>query len=195
MRCSRSTTSTATVTSSLLTLHARPRRVARVGNPNAGKSALFGRLTGRYAVVPNCPGTTVALTQGRVLLGGAVCALVDTPGVNALEGVLSEDEQITRAVITSDSADLVVQVADARNIRRALSLTCQVARCGKPMVLVLNMIDEARAHGIEIDTARLRDELGGIPIVETVAIEGRGLPELRRVLGRARPAVLSENLD
>ncbi|MGE5358059.1 MAG: FeoB small GTPase domain-containing protein [Bacteroidales bacterium] len=195
MRCSRSTTSTATVTSPLLTLHARPRRVALVGNPNVGKSALFGRLTGRYAVVSNYPGTTVALTQGRVLLGGEVCDLVDTPGVNALEGVLSEDEEITRAVITSDRADLVVQVADARNIRRALSLTWQIARCGKPMVLVLNMIDEARAHGIDIDTARLRAELGGVPVIETVAIEGRGLPELRRALGRGQPVAVSGDLD
>src|SRR5512142_3464061 len=111
MRCSRSVTSTASASSSpLLTVRARPRRVALVGNPNVGKSVLFGRLTGRYAVVSNYPGTTVALTQGRALVGGEVCDLVDTPGVNALEGVLSEDEQITRAIIASDQADVVVQV-------------------------------------------------------------------------------------
>ncbi len=184
MRCSRSVTS---VNSSdrLLTLRVRPRRLALVGNPNVGKSALFGRLTGHYAVVSNYPGTTVALTQGRALVGGEVCDLVDTPGVNALEGVLSEDEQITRTIITSDQADVVVQVADARNIRRALMLTWQIARCGKPMVLVLNMTDEARSRGIDIDVKRIRAELG-VPVVETVAVEGRGLSDLRRAVTRAR---------
>ncbi len=185
MRCSRTLTSTKSPGRRLLTLRARPRRVALVGNPNVGKSVLFGRLTGRYAVVSNYPGTTVALTQGRTLVGGEVCDLIDTPGVNALEGVLSEDEQITRAIIASDQADLVVQVADARNIRRALMLTWQIARCGKPMVLVLNMADEARSRGIDIDVKRLRGELG-IPVVETVAVEGRGLNEMRRAVGRGR---------
>jgi ferrous iron transport protein B len=156
-----------------------------VGNPNVGKSALFGRLTGRYAVVSNYPGTTVALTQGRALVGNEVCDLIDTPGVNAVEGVLSQDEQITRTVITGDRADVVVQVADARNIRRALMLTWQIARCGKPMVLVLNMTDEARSRGIDIDAKRLYADLG-VPIVETVAIEGRGLTDLRQAIGRAR---------
>jgi ferrous iron transport protein B len=166
-------------------LHARPRRIALVGNPNVGKSVLFGRLTGRYAVVSNYPGTTVALTQGRALVGNEVCDLVDTPGVNAVEGVLSEDEQITRAVITSDQADVVVQVADARNIRRALMLTWQIARCGKPMVLVLNMTDEARSRGVDVDANQLHADLG-VPVVETVATEGRGLADLRRALARAR---------
>src|SRR5512139_3432407 len=78
----------------LLTLRARPRRIALIGNANVGKSVLFGRLTGQYAVVSNYPGTTVALTRGRVVLGGEVCELVDTPGVTALEGVLSEDERV-----------------------------------------------------------------------------------------------------
>jgi ferrous iron transport protein B len=185
MRCSRGAFSPASASPRpLLTLRARPRRIALAGNPNVGKSVLFGRLTGRYAVVSNYPGTTVALARGRALISGEVCDLVDTPGVNAIEGVLSEDEQIARAVIASDQADLVVQVADARNIRRALLLTWQIARCGKPVVLVLNMTDEARRRGVEIDTKRLRDELG-IPIIETVATEGTGLPELRRAVARA----------
>jgi ferrous iron transport protein B len=193
MPCSGSLPSVDAV-SPVLTLRSHPRRLALVGNPNVGKSALFGRLTGRYAVVSNYPGTTVALTQGRAMVGREVCDLVDTPGVNAVDGVLSEDEAITRAVITSDRADIVVQVADARNIRRALMLTWQVGRCGKPMLLVLNMADEARAHGIDIDTAQLGQVLG-IPVVETVAVEGRGLDDLRRALGRARVAHLPADGD
>jgi ferrous iron transport protein B len=168
----------------LLTLRARPLRVALVGNPNVGKSVVFGRLTGRYATVSNYPGTTVAVTTGRSVVGAEVCDVIDTPGVNALRGTLSEDEAITRRLLMEDGADLVVQIADARNLRRALLLTHHLAEFGKPMVLVLNMIDEARAHGIDVDAERLAAFLG-IPVVEAVAIEGRGLPELRKALTQA----------
>src|SRR5437868_14894715 len=110
-----------------LRLRARPLRVALVGQPNVGKSVVFGRLTGRYVTVSNYPGTTVAITKGRALVGAEVCDIVDTPGVNALEGDVSEDERITREVLTANGADVVVQVADARNLRRALMLTAQIA--------------------------------------------------------------------
>ena len=80
----------------VLRLRTRPLRLALVGNPNVGKSVVFGRLTGRYATVSNYPGTTVAVTTGRALVGAEVCDVIDTPGVNALEGSLSEDERITR---------------------------------------------------------------------------------------------------
>lgn len=168
----------------VLTLRSRPRRIALVGNANVGKSVLFGRLTGQYAVVSNYPGTTVALTTGRVVLGGELCELVDTPGVTALEGSLTEDELVARRILNAGQTDVVIQVSDARNLRRALMLTSQLAAIGRPMVLVLNMIDEARVHGIVIDAAGLAARLG-IPVVETVATEGRGIAELRDAIGRA----------
>ncbi len=169
----------------MLRLRARPLRIALVGNPNVGKSVLFGRLTGRYATVSNYPGTTVSLTRGRALVGAEVCDLVDTPGVNALEGALSEDERITRDVLADpEGVDLVVQVADARNLRRALALTAQIAAFRKPTILVLNMVDEAWMRGISVDAARLAGRLG-IPVVEMVAVEGRGLPALRDALASA----------
>src|ERR1019366_5575596 len=143
----------------ILTLRSRPLRIALVGQPNVGKSVVFGRLTGRYVTVSNYPGTTVAITKGRALVGAEVCDIIDTPGVNALEGTISEDERITRDLLTSESADLVVQVADARNLRRALMLTAQIAAFGKPLVLVLNMIDEAFARGVSIDAEALSAEL------------------------------------
>jgi ferrous iron transport protein B len=174
----------------LLKLRARPRRVALVGNPNVGKSVLFGRLTGQYATVSNYPGTTVSVTRGRANVGAEVCDLVDTPGVNALEGVLSEDEEVTRAVLAKGESDVVVQVADARNLRRGLMLTSQIAAFGIPMVLVLNMVDEARAHGIDIDVERLSAKLG-VPVIETVATEGRGLAEVRDALQSAAVPALS----
>jgi ferrous iron transport protein B len=167
-----------------LTLRARPLRVALVGQPNVGKSVVFGRLTGRYVTVSNYPGTTVAVTSGRALVGAEVCDVIDTPGVNALEGAISEDERITREVLETDRADLVVQVADARNLRRALMLTGQIATFHKPTILALNMVDEAFARGIVVDARALEAELG-IPVIEMVAVEGRGMAELRDALVRA----------
>jgi ferrous iron transport protein B len=171
----------------VLRLRAHPLKVALVGNPNVGKSVFFGRLTGRYATVSNYPGTTVTITRGRALVGAEVCDVIDTPGVNALEGALSEDERITRELLGSGGAELVVQVADARNLRRALVLTSQIADVGLPMVLVLNMVDEAHGRGISIDAAGLADHLG-VPVIEAVAPEGRGIAELRAALPEASVA-------
>jgi len=170
----------------LLRLRAHPLRIALVGNPNVGKSVIFGRLTGRYVTVSNYPGTTVAVTRGRATVGAEVCDIIATPGVNMLEGALSEDEKVTRDLVASGNAELIVQVADARNLRRALMLTSQIAAFGRPTILVLNMIDEARARGVDIDTAGLAAELG-IPVIEAVATEGRGLAELREALTEAAP--------
>ncbi len=171
----------------VLRLRAHPLKIALVGNPNVGKSVFFGRLTGRYATVSNYPGTTVTITSGRALIGAEVCDVIDTPGVNVLEGVLSEDERITRHLLAHGGAELVVQVADARNLRRALMLTSQLADVGLPMILVLNMLDEAHARGISIDAEGLSDHLG-IPVIEAVAPEGRGMAELRAALPSAAKA-------
>jgi ferrous iron transport protein B len=173
----------------LLTLRARPLRIALVGQPNVGKSVVFGRLTGRYVTVSNYPGTTVAVTTGRAPVGAEVCDVIDTPGVNALDGAISEDERITRDVVAGSATDLIVQVADARNVRRALMLTSQLAEFDKPMVLALNMIDEAHERGISIDARALAAALG-IPVIEMIAVEGRGISELRDALPcAARPHV------
>lgn len=165
----------------MLRLRAHPLRVALVGNPNVGKSVVFGALTGRYATVSNYPGTTVSVTKGRALVGAEVCDLVDTPGVNALSGAISEDERITRDVLERGEADLLIQVADARNIRRALMLTAEIAAYKRPAILALNMVDEALARGIAVNAAALSTELG-IPVIEMVATEGRGLQALRDAL-------------
>lgn len=165
----------------MLRLRARPLRVGLVGNPNVGKSVVFGALTGRYATVANYPGTTVTVTRGRALVGAEVCDIVDTPGVNALDGAASEDERITRELLERGDVDLIVQVADARNIRRALMLTAEIAAYERPTILALNMVDEALARGIAVNAPALSHELG-IPVVEMVAIEGRGLQALRDAL-------------
>jgi ferrous iron transport protein B len=176
----------------LLRLRAHPLRIALVGNPNVGKSVIFGRLTGRYVTVSNYPGTTVAVTRGRSMVGAEVCDIIDTPGVNALEGPVSEDEKVTRDLILGGGAELIVQVADARNLRRALMLTSQIAEFRLPMILVLNMIDEAHARGVDVDAEGLSAELG-IPVIEAVAPEGRGFAELRDAL--ATPGLVQKATD
>jgi ferrous iron transport protein B len=177
-----------------ITLRSHPLRVALVGQPNVGKSVVFGRLTGRYVTVSNYPGTTVAVTKGRALVGAEVCDVIDTPGANALGGTISEDERITRDVVAGAQSDIVVQVADARNLRRALMLTPQIAAFGKPMVLALNMVDEAWARGVAVNARRLGGELG-VPVVEMVAVEGRGLEELRGALPVAAVPVTPPLMD
>src|SRR3954468_14279378 len=181
MPCSMSSASVSSRQAAVLRLRAHPLKIALVGNPNVGKSVVFGRLTGRYATVSNYPGTTVTITSGRALIGAEVCDVIDTPGVNALEGILSEDERITRQLLSSGGAELIVQVADARNLRRALMLTSQLSATALPMILVLNMVDEAHARGITIDSEGLADRLG-IPVIEAVAIEGQGMADLRSAL-------------
>jgi ferrous iron transport protein B len=165
---------------------AGPRRVLLVGNPNVGKSALFNALTGLRTIVSNYPGTTVEVTRG-VLAGAAGVELVDTPGVNSLVP-LTEDERVTWDLLAAARHDpdvAVVQVADAKDLRRALVLTLQLGQLGVPTVLGLNMADEAEARGLRIDTAGLARALG-VPVHATVATQGKGIEDLRRALREAR---------
>jgi ferrous iron transport protein B len=162
-----------------------------VGNANVGKSVIFGALTGRYATVSNFPGTTVAVARGHARIDGEVFEIIDTPGVNTLEGTLSEDELITRRLLEGAESDLIVQVADARNLRRALLLTHQLATCSQPAIVVLNMVDEARAKGIDVDAQGLAQAFG-VPVIETVAVEGNGIDDLRAALQTARPFAVKD---
>jgi ferrous iron transport protein B len=164
----------------------RARRVVLLGNPNVGKSALFNALTGLRATVSNYPGTTVEVYRGR--LGGAGAEVVDSPGLNSLLP-LSEDEQVTWELVRSvrgEEGAVVVQVADAKNLRRALLLTLQLGQLEVPSVLVLNMRDEAEARGIRLDLAGLEAALG-VPVRTTVATRGEGVAEVVSALAAARP--------
>jgi ferrous iron transport protein B len=157
--------------------------VVLVGNPNVGKSALFNALTGRYATVSNYPGTTVDVTRGKARLGGLRRALYDTPGANGLQAA-SEDERVTRDILL-DEPHAAIQVADAKNLRRALAFTIQLGELGVRTVLALNMSDEAAARGLRIDRAAL-EERAGVPVVPTVATEGHGVRDLDAAVERAR---------
>jgi ferrous iron transport protein B len=161
------------------------RRVVLLGNPNVGKSALFNALTGLRATVSNYPGTTVEVYRGR--LDGTATEVVDSPGLNSLLP-LSEDEQVTWELVRSvrgEEGSVVVQVADAKNLRRALLLTLQLGQLEVPTVLVLNMHDEAQARGIRLDLAGLEATLG-VPVRATVATRGVGLAGVRAALADAR---------
>lgn len=156
--------------------------VVLVGNPNVGKSALFGALTGRYATVSNYPGTTVELARGRASLHGRRSVLVDTPGVLSLLPS-SEDERVTRDVLLDRPPHATVVVGDAKNLVRTLGLALQVAELGRPLVLCLNMMDEAEGSGARLDVAALRAALG-VPVCPTVAVRHRGLAGLRQAIER-----------
>jgi len=160
---------------------ARYRRIALVGNPNVGKSVVFGALTGTYANVSNYPGTTVEVTRAAARADASL-EVIDTPGVNSLTPN-SEDERVTRDILL-DGVDCVVNVVDAKNLARALVVTLQLAEAGLPFVLVLNMMDEAADRGLAIDAVRL-SELLGVPVFPTVAVSGQGLPALAASLGTA----------
>ena len=167
--------------------------VALVGNPNTGKSALFNRLTGGRARVGNFPGLTVEKRFGR--LRGAAAPdgrpvdVIDLPGTYALDAV-SADEWIVHEVLTGRSPgtrtpELVVCVVDAGNLTRNLFLASQVGQVGVPVVVALNMIDEAERKGLRVNASALAERLG-VPVVCTSATRGTGIDELRRALA-ARP--------
>lgn len=162
-------------------------RIALIGNPNVGKSILFHRLTGKYVIVSNYPGTTVEITQGT-LRGKTDVVIVDTPGIVSFPP-RSEDEAVTARVLLQDNLRAIVQVGDAKNLRRSLHLAVQLAEMGLPMVLALNMMDEAQARGLTVDVEQITRALG-IPVVATIATRGQGIDTLLDSLARTGRASL-----
>lgn len=160
-------------------------KILLVGNPNVGKSVLFSALTGRYVTVSNYPGTTVEVSRGNAKLLGRRWQVIDTPGINSLMPH-SEDERVARDLLMEEEGHRVIQVADAKNLRRALIITLELAEMGLPQALVLNMEDEARDLGIRIDTGRL-SEILGIPVVTTVATRRKGIDRVIQSLERMTP--------
>ncbi len=155
-------------------------RVVLVGNPNVGKSVIFGLLTGKYVTVSNYPGTTVEVSHGNLSLDGKRMLIVDSPGVNSFVP-MSEDERVTRDILLAERPENVVLVADSKNLKRALMLLLQLAEMGLPCILALNMEDEATARGIEIDYKKL-EEMLGIKVIATVAPQRKGIPKLKEAL-------------
>jgi ferrous iron transport protein B len=161
-------------------------RILLVGNPNVGKSALFSRLTGTHIITANYPGTTVGFTKGYLKLGEERAELIDVPGNYTLEPS-SRAEEV--AVEMLKDGDLVINVVNATNLERNLNLTLQLLERQTPVIVALNMWDDTRHRGINIDVAKL-EELLRVPVVPTVGVTGEGVREL---VGRLPEAKVPKN--
>jgi len=155
------------------------RKIVLAGNPNVGKSVVFNTLTGLYVDVSNFPGTTLEINYGQV---GNDC-IIDTPGIYGVSS-FNDEERVARDIILS--ADIVINVVDAVHLDRDLFLTQQLIDMGLPVVVALNMVDEAVREGIKVDHERLA-QLLGVPVVPTVAVKGQGIEELKKAVACARP--------
>ncbi len=160
------------------------KKIALIGSPNVGKSVIFHRLTGRYATVSNYPGTTVEVTRGAAKIGGIDYEIIDTPGTYSLIP-LSEDEEVTQRIVLNESPDILIHVLDAKNITLMLPLTLELIETGKPIVLVVNMLDEAKERGIKIDLKKLEQALG-IPVIGTIATERKGIEKLTETISNLK---------
>ncbi len=149
-------------------------KILLMGNPNVGKSVIFSRLTGVRVIVSNYPGTTVSYTRGETKLGEDTAEVIDVPGTYTLEPT-SEAEEVALGMLRT--GDVVVNVVNATNLERNLYLTLQLLEKGVPVVVALNMWDDTKHLGIDINLDKLR-ELLGVPVVPTVAVTGEGIKEL-----------------
>lgn len=163
------------------------KKIVLAGNPNCGKSVFFNALTGLYVDVSNYPGTTLEISYGPY--GGDV--VIDTPGVYGVSS-FNDEEKVARDVITG--ADVVVNIVNAVHLERDLFLTQQIIDMGIPVVVALNMIDEAEKQGISIDVDLLSDLLG-VPVVPTVAVAKKGLDELKKQIHQARKGHVNHELQ
>ena len=151
-------------------------KFALIGNPSVGKSLIFNQLTGLGVEVSNYPGTTVELQRGNTCFQREIVELVDLPGVYSLEGN-SEEEGLVRRFLEQQDVDAVIVVTNVTRLERNLYLLLQVAEYGLPMVVVLNMIDEAAKQGLEIDPGPLH-ELLGVEVIQTAAAQGKNIDRI-----------------
>jgi ferrous iron transport protein B len=150
--------------------------IALVGSPNVGKSLLFNLLTGTYVTVSNYPGTTVEVARGNAIIAGENITFLDTPGMYSLIPI-TEEENVARNLIMNQTVNLVIHVVDAKHLGRMLNLTLQLIEAQLPVLLVVNMIDEAQKLGIGVDENQLAYQLG-IPVVTMAAAQKLGLKKL-----------------
>src|SRR3990172_5925284 len=165
------------------------KKLLLVGNPNVGKSVIFGHLTGKYATVSNYPGTTVEVSLGNTTIKGEQHVVMDTPGVNSLLP-MSEDEQVTRDILLKETFDTIIQVADTKNLRRSLLISLQLSEMALPFVMALNMADEAETLGISTDIPCLA-ALTGVETISTIATRKKGITKLKEAAGGPRRSKIS----
>ena len=153
------------------------KRIVLIGNPNVGKSLIFNRLTGSYVTVSNYPGTTVDVFHGKSKINNEEYEVVDTPGMYSLLPI-TEEERVARSILLEEKPYVVLNIVDAKNLDRMLHLTIQLIETGLPLILVINMVDEAERLGIEIKINEIEKEIG-IPVIATAATTGRGIRRLK----------------
>jgi ferrous iron transport protein B len=173
-------------------------KIALIGQPNCGKSTIFNYFSGYKAAVSNFPGTTVKYTVSRVVFEGEEITCVDLPGVYSLTSI-DRAELESRNYLLSGQADVIINVMDASLLGRSLELTLELMSLERPLVVALNMMDEAARKGIDINSSKLA-KLLGVPVVPCVAATGRGLTELLQIAiqaghGRGRPAQILFSAD
>jgi ferrous iron transport protein B len=160
------------------------KKITLMGCPNVGKSVVFSRLTGVNVISSNYPGTTVDFIKGTTFIGGEKFELIDVPGTYSLEPI-SKAEAVAQTML--QGGDIVIAVVDATHLERNLYLTLEILETKKPAVIALNLWDETRHLGIDIDVAKL-ETLLGVPVVPTCAICGTGIKELASAVGDAKPS-------
>ena len=158
------------------------KKILLMGSPNVGKSVIFSRLTGVRVIASNYPGTTVGYTRGTMRLGGEKVEVIDVPGTYTLDPTCKAEEV---AVEMCADGDLIINVMDATNLERNLNLTLQLLKKNIPLVVALNLWDEAKHIGITIDEKKL-EELLGVPVIPTVAVTGEGILHLVNRLPEAK---------
>jgi ferrous iron transport protein B len=157
-------------------------KILLVGNPNVGKSVIFSQLTGTRVISANYPGTTVEYTTGVLNLNGERVEIIDSPGSYTLDPT-SKAEEVAAALLPH--GDVVINVVDATNLERNLYLTLELLERQKPLIVALNLWDEAQHKGLIIDPAQL-EEILGVPVVVTAALRGQGMKQLIARLPEAR---------
>lgn len=156
------------------------KKIIIVGSPNVGKSVIFNYFTGRYVTVSNYPGTTVEVSRGKGKIDGQEYEIIDTPGMYSLIPI-TEEERVARSILFNEDPEVVLHVIDAKNLERMLPLTLQLIEANLPVILVLNIMDEAERLGIKFDIGQLEKELK-IPVIPTVSITGQGMALLRQII-------------
>ena len=164
------------------------KKLLLMGSPNIGKSAFFSRLTGVRVVTSNYPGTTVGYSKGYLKLGDETNEVIDVPGTYTLEP-LSKAEEVATEMLKE--GDVVINVVDSTNLERNLFLTLQLMEKGIPILIALNLWDEAKHKGIKIDHKRLAEILG-VPVVPTVAVTGEGIKDLIDHIAEAKTVALTQ---
>lgn len=154
-----------------------------VGLPNTGKTQIFNNLTGEYGVVANYPSTTIEMHSGLAGIGNTTYQIVDTPGFHGLY-IHSEEELAIREMIVTSRPKLLIQCIDANRLKQSLYLTADLMELGIPMVISLNAVDETTRKGVKIKAGKLSSLLD-IPVIETVATEGRGTADLKKAVDHA----------